>query len=79
MTDEEKAEEKYQEHINKESCYISKSDEKIYTDGFLDGLAEGRKELEKELGWITDTDNYVSSKLARCFELEKRKRRTKPR
>lgn len=44
MTDEEKAEEKYQEHINKESCYVSKPDEKIYTDGFLDGLAEGRKD-----------------------------------
>ena len=44
MTEEEKAEKKYQEHINKESCYVSKPDEEIYTDGFLDGLAEGRKE-----------------------------------
>lgn len=43
-SDEEKAEEKYQEHINKESCYVSKPEEEIYTDGFLDGLAEGRKD-----------------------------------
>lgn len=42
MTDEEKAEEKYQEHINKEDCYVSKSEEEIYTDGFFDGLAEGK-------------------------------------
>lgn len=49
MTDEEKAEEKYQEHINKERCYISKPEEEIYTDGFLDGLAEGRKEKWHDL------------------------------
>ena len=69
MTDEEKA----KEYIKKNYAMFDMSEENLNLAIalFLDGLAEGRKELEQELGWITDTDNYIGAKLERCIELEK--------
>lgn len=48
-------------------CYFAKINRK----SFLDGLDEGRKEVYEELKWVTDTDNYIVSKLERLKELEK--------
>lgn len=58
----------YKESVHKHIIWYQGVDRR---KAFLDGLAEGRKELEKELGWITDIDNYVATKLERCNELEK--------
>lgn len=89
MTDEEKAEEKYQEHINKEDCYVSKSEEEIYTDGFFDGLVEVRKEnarlskmLEIVLPKALEYENHIFYEHKRTLEqyraeLEKRVEKSK--
>lgn len=49
MTDSEKAEESFNKHITEDTCYFSKAEIDIYNDGYLDGLAEGRKEKWHDL------------------------------
>lgn len=45
--------------------------EQGFVYGFELGEENGRKEVYKELEWVTDTDNYIASKLERLKELEK--------